>query len=730
MKKLIETALPLSEINAKTIAEKAGSAGNPANLHMWWGRSPMTSSVAALTAAMVDAPESTEELKSRLNRLQENGYAEFGEKPTVFDPFSGFGGIPIAAQKLGLPVVAGDLNPVAVMLTKAAVEIPAKFANRCAVNPYSLLTEYTGCKGLAEDVRYYGEWLYQRGQEVLQAFYPNEPEGKTAAWVWARTVKCHNPACGCTFPLASSFVLNSKAGQECWAEPVAEGKQVRFAIRNGPCPAGKETNKHGSSGAVFRCPACGTLTTDDYVKQEAVAHRLGARMMAVSVETDHGRICKAPSAEQEAAADMPAPETIPAGAIPDNAHWFSPPGFGITEYSDLFSPRQLTMLTTFCDLLTEVQDRVASDALSAGMSAYGGGLAEGGTGALAYGQAVSVYLAFVIDKIADSNSTICTWRTAGGNIRNTFGRQAIPMTWTYAEGNPFSGITGNFKTALKNVADAVEQLPCGTSSSIELCDAVTGNFPENVMVCTEFPYYSNIGYSYLSDFFYIWLRRSLKPIYPELFNPLVVQKEDLTTSDIYFGRTRKECNQEYEEQMGTVLEKLHRCANPDFPHLLFFEFHKADAAAIQSQDAQGQAPTPWEIMLQGILTAGFSITAVWPMRAEPVSEKADAARVLIVVRKAEKAGQTTRRAFLNTLKRELPEQLDTLFCAGVDDCDKAIAGMGCGLAVFSRYKRVLNADGTEMAVHDALQAIHHELQNHLNPGTEDTAAGNPVAEEE
>lgn len=729
MQKLIETALPLSSINARTISERTSAMGHPANMHMWWGRSPYFSSITAITAALVDAPDSQEELKNRLEKLEQGVYTEFGDKPVIFDPFSGCGGIPLAAQTLGLPVVAGDLNPVAVMLTKAISEIPALFSNQKSVNPYSLIKEYRGSEGLAEDVQYYGEWLEQKALEKLQKLYPNEPEGKPAAWIWARTVKCPNPACACKIPMASSFVINGKAGKETWVEPIVETGVIRFHLRTGKCPKEKETNKFGSYGAKFVCPACGEITTDAYVKEQGLKHELGAQLMALVVDTPNGKVYKKPNAVQEAAAMVPIPDDIPQGEIPDNAHWFGPPGFGITEYADLFSPRQLTMLTTFCELLKELQDKVASDALAAGMSPEGGSLAVGGAGALAYGQAISIYLAFVIDKMADRNSTVCSWNSSGGNPRATFGRQAIPMVWNYAEGNPFSSITGNFKTSLKNVVASIEELPCGGHVDVYQGDAVTAQYPKSCIVCAELPFYKAIGYAHLSDFFYIWMRRSLKSIFPDLFNQMVTSKEELSTVGQFYGRNPKECNQEYEEKMLRVLEKIYQASIKEYPSLLFYEFHKADANALTTALVDINA-SPWEIMISNMLKVGFAITAVWPMRSEAFSEKLDGTRILIVVRKVEKSEQTTRRAFINMMKRELPPKLKVLYSAGVDDCDKEIAGMGCGLSLFTRYKRVINADGSDMNVHDALQLIYQELIDYLHKRTDDDKIEHSVDEED
>ena len=711
MAKLIEVALPLSEINAKTMAERQ-STGHPANLHMWWGRSPRSASVAALMAAMVDSCENPKELKNRLNRIVKGGFTEFGCKPLVFDPFAGFGGIPLAAQELGLPVIAADLNPVAVLLTKAATEIPAVFQNCPAVNPEAVQQEYFGAEGLAADVLYYGTRLAEKARVRLKNLYPDEPEGKPAAWIWARTVKCPNPACECHIPLASSFTILEKGENSVWMEPIAENGKIHFEVRQGKCPPEKETNKFGKTGAIFRCPACGDLTTDVYVKSEGKARRIGSQMMAIAVETENGKIYKAPTPAQELAANIPIPKNIPEGAIPENAHWFSPPGFGMTEYADLFSPRQLTMLTTFCDLLLELQDRVAMDALAARMSPHGGPLAEHGTGALAYSQAICVYLAFVIDKLADSNSTICSWRKTG-NTRNTFGRQAIPMVWTYAEGNPFSSISGNYQTALKHVVAAIRNLPCGSEVTVNQADAVLSEFPKNVFVCTEIPYYKNIGYAHLSDFFYIWLRRSLKPIFQILFHPIVTSKEELSTVDQYFGKDAQLSEQIYESKLRTVINKIYACSSTEYPALLFFEYHSVDEAAITAVSSSTGKQTPWEYFLGALVQAGFTVTATWPMRNEPASEKADAVRMLIVASKVGKEGQITRRGFITTMKRELPGALDKMFLGEIDPCDRVLSAMGAGIAIYSRYQKVLNADATEMSAHDALQVIRLEVDEYI-----------------
>lgn len=726
MKKLIEAALPLKEINAEAIREKAGKPGHPANLHMWWGRSPKASSLAALSAALLDDEKGGQEeafdLIAGVAKDEPDTTSQMVEKikelpnaPTVCDPFSGFGGIPIAAQELGLPAAANDLNPVAVMLTRAATDIPARFANLPPVHPDAAeRVTYSGAEGLAEDVRFYGDWLENQVLKRLSDAYPQTANGEIPfAWLWVRTVKCPNPACSCHMPLGSSFVLSKSKTTQAWAEPIPDGDKLSFQIHEGTCPKDKESNKIGNNGAKFRCPVCGEITTDEYIKKMGLAHELGAEMMAVVTNTAGSKHFIVPDAVQQTAAQVQQVEDAPPGAIPQNAHWFSPPSFGMTDYADLFTARQMLMLTTFSDLVRKAQDMAASAALAAGMSHDGGTLEAGGKGALAYGQAVGVYLAFVVDKMADYNSSMCSWRTAGANLRSTFGRQAIPMVWTFAEGNPFSNVSGNFKAMLNSVVVSLEKLKCESPVSVTQGDATVMDIPKDSMICTELPYYRDIGYADLSDFFYIWLRRSLKDTYPEMFIPMVTSKDELTTSSTYYGVPKEEAENRYRAELQKVCEKLYASSSADYPAMLFYCFRKSDLGSIRSTNT-GSNESAWEYMLESLIFVGFAITAVWPMRSEPASDKADSIRVLIIARKSgERTAQTTRRGFVSALKRELPYRLDRILSGHINEEDELLSAMGQGLAIYTGFQKILNADGSLMCVHDAMQIIYQECEDYL-----------------
>ena len=687
----IKAALPLQKIRDADKGEKVGGSGHPANMHIWWGRTPIASTEMLLKAAVSESPSA---------------------RPTVFDPFAGYGGIPLAAQKAGLPSVSSDLNPVAVILNKASTEIPMLFSDALPVNGSPKKLTYHRAEGLAEDVQYYGQWLLARAEERLKTLYP-KADGKTVqAWLWTRTAKCPNPVCGCKIPLSASFLLDSRKGRETWAEPVFEKDVLRFRVRHGICPLGKETNKYPGQGARFRCLSCGEITSDSYIKEQGKARKLGNVLLAMLVEDGRNKYFVEVNAEQESASQLPAPDSVPEGEIFENAHWFSPPEFGFTNYGDLFTARQLTMLLCFSGLLKETQYKAASDALSAGMSPFGGHIRQNGNGALAYGEAVAVYLALLVDMLADHHSTVCSWNQASGGIRNTFRRQAIPMTWNYAEANPLSNISGNYRSLLSKLTEAIAELPCGANNAVTQGDAAEIRFPENVLICTEPPYYKSIGYSYLSDFFYIWLRLGIGKIYPDLFDAALTPKMELTTSSEYYGTSREEARNRYESQMASVCKKLFLSANEQYPTLLFFAYTSEDAAAINRDDSSNARPSPWEAMIANLLSAGFSISGTLPV-SDKKALNASATRVLIVCKKTlQKKSSVTRRDFVTVLKKTLPKELDVLL-SFAQDTEKSILAMGCGLSIYTSYASIMNASGSNMSVHDALQIIAQKTEEYF-----------------
>ena len=757
-KKLIEVALPLDKINEASVREKSIRHGHPSTLHLWWARRPLAAARAVIWSSLVDDPSSHPELfpteeeqdkeRQRLFKVLEQlvlweksnnetvlniAKAEImrstdNNPPAVLDPFAGGGAIPLEAQRLGLEAHAHDLNPVAVMINKAMIEIPPRFANKAPVNPESHRignTGWKGAKGLAEDVRYYGEWMKQEAVNQIGHMYPKAKlpnsqgggEATVIAWMWARTVTCPNPACGCTMPLASGFVLSKKKGKEAWVKPIPEGKHVRFEVHQGKCPKEYETYKQGR-GAAFKCPCCGEITTDEYVKAKGKSHQIGAQLMAVVADGKRGRIYVSPDETHVLAAQVPKPEGYPSGAMPENPRWFSPPGFGMTEYSDLFTNRQLTAMVTLSNLAIEVQTKAEEDAVAAGIANDHISLEDGGTGAKAYGQAIGIYLAFLVDKISDRASTLCRWDVGFTKIGNTFGRQALPMVWSYAESNPLGTSSGSIDSLLGNIVECIAELPASKMASAKQLNAQANAGVSDIMVSTDPPYYDNIGYADLSDYFYIWMRRSLRHVYPTIFSTMLVPKaEELIATPYRHEGSNEKAKSFFEDGMLVTFKQLCQYARKDIPVTVYYAYKQSNS----NKSAEGEVSSGWETMLTAIIKAGFTITGTWPMRTELSNRlvasgtNALASSVVLVCRKRpQDAKVITRRNFINELKRELRPALQKLKSSNIAPVDLAQSAIGPGMGVYSKYSQVLEADGTPMSVRSALRVINQELDLYFN----------------
>ena len=592
---------------------------------LWWARRPLAAARAVIWSSLVDDPSShpekfpTEEDQSKerqrlfkiledlvvwensnnedvLNAAKEEILKSTDNNPpALLDPFAGGGAIPLEAQRLGLEAHAHDLNPVAVTINKAMIEIPPRFAGKAPVNPDAQVSAmrngWSRAQGLAEDVRYYGEWMKQEAFQRIGHLYPKVKvpheqgggEATVIAWIWARTVKCPNPACGCEMPLASSFVLSKKKGKEAWVKPIPDGDKVHFEVQNGKCPKEYESYKTGR-GAAFKCPCCGEVTTDEYVKSEGKAGRLGTQLMAIVGDGKHGRIYLSPNEEHILAARVEKPENGPTGALPENPRWFSPPAFGMDHYDDLFTPRQLTALTTFSELVSEAQAKAEADAVAAGTKNDHLPLRNGGDGAKAYGEAVGVYLAFGIDKLTNYSCTLCTWLNQPKNeiVGNAFGRQALPMVWDFAESNLFSNGGGTLNQQLAYIRKVLlECIPVADSTGHgEQFDAQSNCELRNVVISTDPPYYDNIGYADLSDFFYVWMRQSLKDTYPEMFSTMLVPKAEelIATPYRHDGSTEKAKNF-FEDGMLSACKQMYQYAREDIPVTIYYAYKQSDTDA-------------------------------------------------------------------------------------------------------------------------------------------------------
>ena len=640
--------------------------------------------------------------------------------PAFHDPFAGGGALPLEAQRLGLEAHASDLNPVAVLINKAMIEIPPKFAGMPPVNPEArrnedlIAREWKGAQGLADDVRYYGRWMRDEAEKRIGHLYPKvqvtlemvreRPDLKAyerrsltvIAWLWARTVKSPNPAfADVEVPLASTFMLSTKKGREAYVEPVTEGGGYRFTVKVGT-PADTDAAKAGtklSRGANFRCLVSGTPIAGDYIKSEGKAGRMSARLMAVVAEGDRGRVYLAPTSVHEQTARTAVPEWCPDSSLPDDPRNFWTVQYGLATYGDLFTPRQLVALTTFSDLVQEARERAQRDAAAAGLFDNDKPLRDGGTGATAYADAVGVYLAFALSKLADRGSTICTWFTERDSTRNTFARQSIPMTWDYAELNTLLSGTGSFLGAVQWTAESIDGVAAGhgsPSGAGTQADAARQMLSTDRVVSTDPPYFDNVGYADLSDFFYVWLRRSLRSVLPDLFATLAVPKADELVATPYRHGSKGEAEAFFLDGMGQAMRRIAEQAHPGFPASIYYAFKQSE-----TKGGSGTVSTGWETFLDAVIRAGFAVTGTWPMRTElsnrmiGMGTNALASSIVLVCRqRLVDAPNATRREFISALKYELPQALRLLQTGNVAPVDLAQAAIGPGMAVYTRYATV------------------------------------------
>lgn len=785
-KKLIEVALPLDAINREAAREKSIRHGHPSTLHLWWARRPLAAARAVIFAQMVDDPSANPDLfpteqkqekeRQRLFRIIEDlvlwenttneevlerARAEIWQSwrracaqnaghprarelfdrnklPPFHDPFAGGGALPLEAQRLGLDAHASDLNPVAVMINKAMIEIPPRFAGQPPVNPEARKDKqlfkktWLGAAGLAEDVRYYGQWMRDEAEKRIGHLYPKAKvtadiakdrsdlkpyvgrELTVIAWLWARTVESSNPAYrGCHVPLVSSFWLSTKAGKETWIEPVVDGKTYRFEVRTGK-PRDKAAVDAGTKlgrGANFRCVLSQSPLSPDYIKAEGMAGRMGARLMAIVCEGDRGRVYLPPIAEHEEIARQAKPEWKPEQELPNDPRNFWTVSYGLTKYADLFTPRQLTALTTFSDLVAEAREKILGDFQA---SEEPGKQLPTLENAAAYACALSVYLAFAIDRLAMTGNNLVRWNPVGEKAQHCFGRQALPMLWDFAEPNILGDATGSASASFDLSAEALPNLGSYGKGLASQADVASAAYPSGPVISTDPPYYDNIGYADLSDFFYVWMRRILSVEYPDLFSTVLVPKAEELVATPYRHGSKEKAEAFFMTGMTKAIQRMADVTCREFPVTIYYAFKQAE------KDSEGLASTGWETFVEAVLRAGFSITGTVPLRTEmktrqiAMDSNALASSIVLVCRpRPADAQQTTRKDFLAALRRELPPALRHLQEGNIAPVDLAQASIGPGMAVFSRYSRILETDGKPMTVRTALQLINQTLDETL-----------------
>jgi putative DNA methylase len=771
-KKLIEVALPLEAINKESAREKSIRHGHPSTLHLWWSRKPLATCRAVLFASLVDDPSSLPEQfpteadqdkeRQRLFRLIEKlvlwensndravldeAHAEIlkstgGNPPPIYDPFCGGGSIPLEAQRLGLEAHGSDLNPVAVLITKALIEIPPKFAGQPPVNPTAKAKMsgkgmWTGARGLADDVRYYGQWMRDRAFERIGHLYPEvrlpqEYGGNKApviAWLWVRAVQCPNPACGAQMPLTQTFALSTKSGKNVWVSPIVDHvtKTVRFRLRSGtPTPQEDPTVRNGTAAvnargkrekASFHCLVCGVgQAKGAYIDEVANSTGLGIVPLAIVAEGNRGRVYVDLAGQEQFAAlaeceqitkERSFRERLPLqpcrGTFASNAQGRT---YGFKTFADYFISRQLVALTTFGDLVSEAHCQAVLDGASKD-----------------YGDALACYLGLLVSRLTNTHGSLAVWSPTRDQSKNVFARQALPMVWNFTEVNPFAGAAGDLGQTAENLAGAIAQVPASGVGEVKQLDACSvDQIGRPAVFSTDPPYYDNIGYADLSDYFYVWLRQSLALLQPDLFSTLLTpKKQELMATPYRFGGSKDLAEEFFKEGFAKAFGQMRKAQMAEFPLTVYYAFKQSESEDDEGNGGVSQVSTGWETMLDGLLHSGFQVTATWPMRSErtarsvAIGANALASSIVLVCRpRPDSAPITTRKDFLASLKKELPRALRNLQKGNIAPVDLAQAAIGPGMAVFSQYKKVLETDGSPMRVRTALALINQGLDEVLS----------------
>ena len=684
--KLIEVALPLAAINKEAAREKSIRHGHPSTLHLWWARRPLAAARAVIWASLVDDPSGDESLspeeqdveRQRLFGILERlvkwensndpvvlaeARAEIGRcfpdgPPPILDPFAGGGSIPLEAQRLGLKALSGDLNPVAVLIQKAMLEIPPRFAGRPPVHPDldRELTTWSGAQGLAADVKAYGEWMRDEAKRRIGHLYPDAtgPDGEKLtpiAWIWARTVRSPDPAWRGHVPLVASWVLSNKKGKpKVWIEPIIhrDTQTVSYELREGQQPTYERTVKGGNG----RCIATGSAMPATYLRSEAQAGRMRQSPMAMIAMGSEGRVYLPAQGLVEPGR---LPSWRPSTRIPIPNHDVDRlPMYGMATWSEAFTSRQLLALTTFSDLLIALRQRVCSDAERSGFDSDMAPLSKSGYGPMAYADAIVTYLAFTIDKCADYWSSVTTW-AQGGFIRSTFARQAIQMAWDFAECNPFSSSTGSWTAMVDWIVRVLARMPASIDGEVIQRDArrsVRGY--KGVVVSTDPPYYDNVSYADLSDFFYVWLRRNLSDVWPLECATVLTPKADELISNRYRAGSLREADAHFESGMTEFMGGVAQAQIDPSPATIYYAYK-----AVETKEGEIRS-TGWATFLQAVVEAGLQVTATWPLRTErggrmnAIGANALASSIVLACRpRSDSATLSTRGQFLTALRDEL-----------------------------------------------------------------------------
>jgi putative DNA methylase len=643
--------------------------------------------------------------------------------PAVLDPFGGGGAIPLEGARLGLDVITGDLNPVAVCLQRAALQVPQQFYGLSPINPGSRGGQawFDGFTGFADDFRHYSSWMIEEAWKSLKNSYSTSstisPDGKkVVAWIWVRTVVSPDPSWAKVVPLVGSWILVKKGGKpKVWVVPVVDEVEKKISykiVTSGDVP---DPTFKGGKGV---CVATGATIDSDYIKSEGVKGRLGQSLIAIAIDGPSGRIYHEANEADLAVANPGASPWVPIGKMAVHPQYMGTPRYGLDEWWKLFTPRQLYSLTTLHDLLPQVKKKILDDYDRPDSDDRG--LAIGGNGRQAYAEALVFYLVLALGKFTEMSTSICRWEPIAQCPRTIFARQSISMLMDFAESNPFGGSSGSLKVVVDGIHRVLlsGNIPFVEKGKIEINqrDAATQcENSNNYFVSCDPPYYDNVPYSDLSDFFYVWMKKSLSEIWPDEFSTLLTPKmEELVADYVRFG-SKENAKNHFELGLSKVFAAAAKNATKEVPVTIFYAFR-----ATENND-DGVTSTGWETFLNSVIGAGYSISATWPIRTENASRSraqganALATSVVLVCRvRSSDAPLATRGQFLEELRSELPKALTILQSENIAPVDLQQAAIGPGIGVFSRYAKILETDGTPMSVRAALGLINEVLADVLS----------------
>jgi len=752
---LLETAFPIKSVSEQSVREKNIRHGHISTLHIWWARRPLAASRATIYAALTPEPKTKEEQAERLEFIgelckwensnnkdlierarREILAANGGVPPKVLDPFAGGGSIPLEALRLGCETYASDLNPVAVLIEKATLEYPQKYGQPISKEEYlknrPYLKENTGqiellgktVNPLLEDVKYWGNRVLEKAKAEISRFYPPDEDGSIpVGYIWARTIICNNPECRAEIPLVRQTWLAKKDRKKVAYKLIPVGNKIQFEIVG--TGYGKEIDFDPEQGTVARakvvCPCCGAGISDKENRAQfnpgpngepatagqrmiaVVTHKPGTSGKKYRLATENDlQIYQSASTYLETkraklrerwgfdpVPDEPVPPKESHRAVGSQL-----PLYGIKVWGDLFNSRQKLALIAFVEKVRQVQ----AELLSVGVEKE-------------FAKAVEVFLSIIFDRLADKNSNLVVYNVVGEKIEHVFGRQALGMVWDYAEVNSFTDVGWpNMQEWIERIIDHCSQIlpfpnyqfpiPKSNHSS-----ATSLSYTSNALdaIFTDPPYYDNVPYSYLSDFFYVWLKRSIGDLYPELFGTPLTPKADEIVAYAQRDGGQESSKHFFEEMIAKAFKEMYRVLKPEGIAVIVFA-HKSTEA--------------WETIINALLDSGLYLTASWPVHTEMQSRltaketAALASSIYMVCRKRLNPEVSFYNEIKPQIEKRIHEKLDQFWNEGISGSDFFISAIGPAVEVFGKYAKVEKLSGEVVSVKELLEYVRQVVSEY------------------